>query len=818
MNCYAPSGTYGVLSTAPQTLTSAWVTALGSGYTTAPTCALSGGGGSGATCKAIQTGVVNSISLTNGGSGYTSSPTCSLTGGGGTGASCRVYACTDGQACYIELTNFGSGYTSAPTCAISGGGGSGAACSDTEAPGIAASLTAAGSGYTTMPNCVLTGGGGSGATCAAIATNTSNSYQPAFGATTGWDFASGIGSVNASNLVASFLSGAVKFSPLSLSFSSQTVNTTSSTQTVTVTNAGASNLSISSVAIGGTNSGDFSKTARLLRRANLNTNGTCTVDVTFTPSAAGNRSASLVFTDSALGSPQTVGLTGTGLNPVPNISSLSPSWATAGAAAQTLTINGTNFVSTSTVTYNGVGHTATFVSSEELTITLSASDQATAGTLCGGSDQSGSGRRRIELGEFHCRQSPAGHYQPFARLCNSGSGGPDPDNQRVGFHVSFYSHLQRHWSRCHICKRDPVEDYSEHQRPSHGWDLCGCGGQSNSWGRRLEFGELHREQSRTHAHQPFALLGHNRVRGHDFDPHGHEVPLEHGTVSFKGVVHTTTYVSATQLKITLSTSDLATGAAAAVVVVNPIQGGGTSNSLNFTVSNPAPTLTSLSPTSAPAGTTSQLLTINGTKFLPPNSTVTYHAVAHTPTFLSSTQLTITLSGSDLATGGTYGVAVTNPAPAGGTSSTLNFTVKATTCPHGHQSFSTSGTAGAAAQTLTIVGTNFVSNSTVTYHAVAHTPTFLSSTQLTISLTASDQATAGNYAVVVTNPAPGGGASNSVNFVVSNGVSRSPAFRPLRPRWERRQKPSPSTAPVLSRHQRPLTTRWPTRRPMSAQRN
>ena len=56
-----------------------------------------------------------------------------------------------------------------------------------------------------------------------------------------------------------------------------------------------------------------------------------------------------------------------------------------------------------------------------------------------------------------------------------------------------------------------------------------------------------------------------------------------------------------------------------------------------------------------------------------------------------------------------------------------------------------------------MGTGFISTSTVTYNGVAHTATFVSSTQLTIMLSASDQATAGSYPVVVTNPAPGGGA-------------------------------------------------------------
>ncbi len=129
--------------------------------------------------------------------------------------------------------------------------------------------------------------------------------------------------------MSSFSSSAVKFSPLALSFSSQVLGTTSGAQTLTVTNTGASDLSISTVAIGGTDSGDFAKTdADYCTNASLNSNDTCTVDVTFTPSATGSRSASLIFTDSASGSPQTVGLTGTGLNPVPNISGLSPSSAT----------------------------------------------------------------------------------------------------------------------------------------------------------------------------------------------------------------------------------------------------------------------------------------------------------------------------------------------------------------------------------------------------------------------------------------------------------------------------------------------------------
>jgi len=64
----------------------------GSGYTTAPTVSITGGGGSGATATAtISGGVVTGISITSAGSGYTSIPTVSFSGGSGSGASAEAY-------------------------------------------------------------------------------------------------------------------------------------------------------------------------------------------------------------------------------------------------------------------------------------------------------------------------------------------------------------------------------------------------------------------------------------------------------------------------------------------------------------------------------------------------------------------------------------------------------------------------------------------------------------------------------------------------------------------------------------------------------
>lgn len=71
-------------------------------------------------------GAVTAVTVTNQGSGYTSVPTVAFTGGGGTGATAVAVLGTGADATKVvsvTVTNPGSGYTSAPTVAFSGGGG-----------------------------------------------------------------------------------------------------------------------------------------------------------------------------------------------------------------------------------------------------------------------------------------------------------------------------------------------------------------------------------------------------------------------------------------------------------------------------------------------------------------------------------------------------------------------------------------------------------------------------------------------------------------------------------------------------------------------
>jgi hypothetical protein len=89
-------------------------------------------------------------------------------------------------------------------------------------------------------------------------------------------------------------------------------------------------------------------------------------------------------------------------------------------------------------------------------------------------------------------------------------------------------------------------------------------------------------------------------------------------------------------------------------------------------------------------------------------------------------------------------------------------------------------AGSSSITVVIKGENFLSSSTVAFNGTTQTGSFVNSGQLTIMLNAAELATAGSYPIVVTNPSPGGGNSNSMSFTVSSAAGASPSVSSLSP--------------------------------------
>lgn len=105
---------------------------------------------------------------------------------------------------------------------------------------------------------------------------------------------------------------ALKFSSGSLGFGNESIPLTHPPVSLTVTNVGPVTVNFSSIAVGGTNPGDFAIQSNTCGAA-LGAGANCAVGVTFTPQAAGARSATLSFTDDGGSSPQVVLLGGVGV-------------------------------------------------------------------------------------------------------------------------------------------------------------------------------------------------------------------------------------------------------------------------------------------------------------------------------------------------------------------------------------------------------------------------------------------------------------------------------------------------------------------------
>jgi hypothetical protein len=159
-----------------------------------------------------------------------------------------------------------------------------------------------------------------------------------------------------------FLQGifpAASISPSSLKFAQLPIGTSSSPQIVTLKNTGTATLVLSNINITGANPSDFAQTNAC--GATLALSASCQISVTFTPTTGGPRSAFVTITDDAPGSPQTIGITGSG-----------PSAPVAGVSPSSLTFS-TQYVGTS-----GLPQTVTLTNSGSAVLNI-ASVTATPG-------------------------------------------------------------------------------------------------------------------------------------------------------------------------------------------------------------------------------------------------------------------------------------------------------------------------------------------------------------------------------------------------------------------------------------------------------
>ena len=203
---------------------------------------------------------------------------------------------------------------------------------------------------------------------------------------------------------------------------------------------------------------------------------------------------------------------------------------------------------------------------------------------------------------------------------------------------------------------------------------------------------------------------------------------------------------------------------AQIAVVNPTPGGGTSSAAAFAINNPSPQISGVSPSSVTTVAAGSTLTVAGSGFVA-TSTVTWNGASHAATFVSGTQLTLTLLASDVATVGSAQIAVVNPAPGGGTTSASTVAI-VYAVPVISSLSPTSVIWGTASTLLTVSGSGFAPASVVQLGGVTHTTTYVNSNTLTLTLSASDLGSGSTLSVTVLTGSPGGGTSATAMLAIT----------------------------------------------------
>ncbi len=260
-------------------------------------------------------------------------------------------------------------------------------------------------------------------------------------------------------------------------------------------------------------------------------------------------------------------------------------------------------------------------------------------------------------------------------------------------------------------------------------------------------------------------------------------------VRWNGADRPTTFVGPTELHATIGEADIQTAflpdeqvSAAAnqpagISVFNPPPGGGSSNLVVFTVmepgQNPAPGITALSPASIiaqGAAGAPLVVTVQGSNFMA-DAQAQWNGAPRPVKWIDDGAVEVTLSAGDLALPGSGELHIVNPAPGGGASNGALFTILPLPAHPGPVASELLPGAveakgpNAEPVTVRVLGANFLAQSEVYFNNVLRPTTYVSASELKVTLTVTDVATAGAGNITVFSPPPGGGMSNPVVFSV-----------------------------------------------------
>jgi hypothetical protein len=492
-------------------------------------------------------------------------------------------------------------------------------------------------------------------------------------------------------------------------------------------------------------------------------------------------------------------------NPVPLLTSLSPTSISASNGAFTLTINGSNFVSGATVQWNGSARTTTYVNSTQLTAAIPTNDVATAGSAAITVNNPAPGGGTSSSQTFTITNPPPTltSLSPASTVVNG-----SPFSLTVTG-TNFLASSVVNWNGSPKATTfiDPttltaailVSDMTSANTVNV--TVTNPEGTSNSLAFTFTCpssqwrGEYFNNETRTGT--PALVRCDPSV---DFDwaygSPGPAIQSDHFSARWTSspilslpatyiwnfhvddsislfvddtLVSTNSYTSQT---ITM-TKNLTAGPHTLRIEYTEVTASAYLRDLNARI----PAITALSPPSIVAGEVAFPLTVTGSNYVY-GSTVQWNGADRPTTFVSSSQLTAQIPAEDITLLATAIVTVTNPLPGGGVPSSSQL-FEITDPPPTLTSLSpTSATVGDPTLSMTVDGWDFEANSVLQWNGMNQPTTFLSGTQISAQISASDLDTAGQIEVTVTNPGEGGGISNILAFTVNNRLPTITGFDPL----------------------------------------
>ena len=466
------------------------------------------------------------------------------------------------------------------------------------------------------------------------------------------------------------------------------------------------------------------------------------------------------------------------INPLPAVTSLSPSTIPAGGAPFTLNVNGSGFVSASSVRWNGSPRPTTFVSATQVQAAITATDVASGGTASvtvfsptpGGGTSSSlnfSITAPTALTVSAITLQPGGSVT--VTLANGAGGSTDwlafastsaPNTSYLAYTFVGGGVTSRTWT---VTAPSTAGTFEFRYFPNGGFTRA-----ATSPAVTVQT-PLNPTPSVSSLSPASAAAGSAEfvltVNGSGFVPAS--------VVRWNGSPRATTYVGGSQLRATIGESDVAATGTASVTVFSPAPGGGTSSALTFNITSGPPTQPTLtvSSTSVSAGSSITVTLTNGLggsgDWLAFAATTASNLSYLNFTYVGTGVTTRTWTVTAPTTAGTYEFRLfpNNGYTRAATSPSVTVTLDQHPVPSITSLSPNQASSGGAAFTLTVNGNGFVPSSVVRWNGSARTTSYVSSTRLTASIGAADIASTGTAQITVVSPTPGGGTSGVATFVI-----------------------------------------------------